>query len=118
MWLPLQLFGTDAFKACLQEKIWLCRYFYEKVQALGFEVGPYPSLSVMLYRYNPDKKEANSFNLALQEYVKNDGTVFISSTTINETVYLRLAVLSFRTRLATIDKCLAVLEKGVAALSA
>ncbi len=117
MWLPLQLFGTNAFKACLKEKIWLCRYFYEKVQEIGFEVGPYPALSVMLYRFIPKNKDANSFNLAIQEFVKNDGTVFISSTTIDSVVYLRLAVLSFRTRFSTIKKCLHSLEKAVHYLS-
>jgi glutamate/tyrosine decarboxylase-like PLP-dependent enzyme len=116
LWLPLQLFGVAPFRACLSEKIWLCRYFYEEIQKLGFEVGPYPELSVMIFRYVPEGKDANQFNLDLQEAVRQDGRVFLSSTTIDGTIYIRLAVLSFRTHLTTIDTCLAILKEQVAIL--
>jgi len=112
MWLPLQLLGVAPFRACLEEKIWLCRYFYEEIQKIeGFEVGPYPELSVMMYRFVPKEGDANSYNLDLVNRVKEEGSVFLSSTTINGIVYLRLAVLAFRTHLHTIDKCLEVLRK-------
>lgn len=113
LWLPLQLFGVAPFRACLSEKLWLCRYFYEEIQQLGFEVGPYPELSVMIFRYVPEGRDANSFNLALQEAVRQDGRVFLSSTTIDGVVFIRLAVLSFRTHLTTIDTCLSVLKEQV-----
>ncbi|MEM9023726.1 MAG: aminotransferase class I/II-fold pyridoxal phosphate-dependent enzyme, partial [Bacteroidota bacterium] len=54
LWLPLKLFGVQPFRAGLMEKVWLCRYFYREVQAIpGFEVGPEPELSVMIFRYVP-----------------------------------------------------------------
>ena len=31
MWLPLQLLGLKPFRAALEEKVLLCRYFYHKV---------------------------------------------------------------------------------------
>lgn len=112
LWFPLQLFGIKAFRAALSEKIWLCRYFYEEIQKIdGFEVGPYPELSVMTYRYLPHEGDANAYNLDLTNRVKEDGTVFLSSTTIDGKVYLRLAVLSFRTHLHTINQCLEVLKR-------
>jgi glutamate/tyrosine decarboxylase-like PLP-dependent enzyme len=113
MWLSLQLFGIEPFKACLEEKYWLCRYFYETIQKEGFEVGPKPDLSVCIYRYVPEKGDANEFNRLLTEYVKNDGTVFISSTSINGVFWIRLAVLGFRTHLHTIEQCLTQLKRGV-----
>lgn len=113
LWLPLQLFGVAPFRDCLSEKIWLCRYFYDKIQELGFEVGPYPELSVMIFRYVPEGQDSNAFNLALQEAVRQDGRVFLSSTTIEGVVFIRLAVLSFRTHLSTIDTCLDVLKEQV-----
>lgn len=114
MWLPLQLYGLRPFKAALEQKIWLCRYFYEEVQKLGFEVGPYPELSVCIYRYVPgDGSDANAFNLALVKKVHEDGRVFISSTTIDGVVWLRLAVLCFRTGLREVDILLEVLGKAV-----
>jgi glutamate/tyrosine decarboxylase-like PLP-dependent enzyme len=113
MWLPLQLFGVSPFRAALQEKIWLCRYFYEEVQKLGFEVGPYPELSVAIYRYIPEEGDANAFNAKLVENIRKDGRVFLSSTTINETFWIRIAVLSFRSHKRIIDTCLEVLALEV-----
>jgi glutamate/tyrosine decarboxylase-like PLP-dependent enzyme len=113
MWLPLHLFGLRPFKAALEEKIWLCRYFYEKIQTLGFEVGPYPDLSIMIYRYVPKSGDANLFNEKLVEYVQRDGRVFLSSTLIDNVFWIRLAVLSFRTHLRELDLCLEVLKAGV-----
>lgn len=110
MWLPLQLFGLKPFKAAISEKIWLCRYFYEEIQLLGFQVGPYPDLSVCIYRYIPPQGDADEFNQVLVKAVQNDGTVFISSTKINNRFWLRLAVVSFRTHLSTINQALAVLK--------
>ncbi|WP_052595476.1 pyridoxal-dependent decarboxylase [Aureispira sp. CCB-QB1] len=112
LWLPLKLFGLAPFRAALSEKIWLCRYFYEAIQQIdGFEVGSYPDLSVMTYRYVPTKGDANVYNLELTNRIKEEGSVFVSSTTINGLVYLRLAVLSFRTHLHTINRLLELLER-------
>ncbi len=113
MWLPLQLFGVASFRAALSEKIWLTRYFYEEIQKLGFEVGPYPELSVMIYRYVPDHLDANEFNEKIIEMVQIDGRVFLSSTTLDGVFWLRLAVLSFRSHLKTIHTCLGVLKESV-----
>ena len=113
MWVPLRLLGLEPFKAALEEKILLTHYFYDEIQKLGFEVGPFPELSVMIYRYVPEKGDANSFNLNLIEEIKNDGRFFLSSTKINGTVWLRLAVLSFRTHLSTIKDALQILKESV-----
>ncbi len=113
MWLPLKLFGLNPFKAALEEKLLLTRYFYEEIQKIGFEVGPFPDLSVMIYRFVPENENANDFNLKIVEEVKKDGKVFISSTKIDGTVWLRLALLSFRTHKDTIDYFLNLLKKKV-----
>lgn len=113
MWLPLQLYGIAPFKAALEEKILLCRYFYEEIQKLGFEVGPYPDLSVCTYRYVPKQGDANEFNARLLDFVQTDGRIFVSSTTIGGVYWLRVAILCFRTHLREIDVLLEVFEKGV-----
>lgn len=113
LWLPLQLLGINPFIACLAEKIKLCRYFYDEIKARGFEVGPYPSLSVMTYRYVPITGDAESFNRKLMEYIREDGRTFVSSTNVDGNFVLRLAVLSFRTHLRTIDTLLEVIDAGV-----
>jgi len=84
MWLPLKLHGVKPFRACLQEKLLLARYFYDEIQKLGFEVGPPPELSVVTYRYVPVKGNANAFNKELLQAVQDDGRVFISSTLLGK----------------------------------
>ena len=104
---------VERFRAALSEKIWLTRYFYEEIQKLGFEVGPYPELSVAIYRYIPKTQDANQFNKAIVNRVHEDGRIFISSTTIDGEVWLRLAILSFRTHLREVQILLEVLKDFV-----
>jgi glutamate/tyrosine decarboxylase-like PLP-dependent enzyme len=114
MWLPLKLLGVAPFRAALEEKLLLARYFYEEIQKIdGFEVGPYPDLSVVTYRYVPKKGDANAFNEKLVKEVHKDGRVFLSSTVLNGKFTLRLAVLCFRTHLDTINLALQVLKEKV-----
>jgi len=113
-WLPLKLFGLAPFRSALAEKIWLARYFHEKLeQTPGWELGPYPELSVVTYRYIPEHGDADRFNQQLVEAVQADGKVFISSTLINGHFFLRLAVLHFRTHLLQVDYLLGLLMKLV-----
>ena len=119
LWLPLQLFGLAPFRACLSEKIWLARYFYERVTEIPFmEVGPYPELSVVLFRMAPEGGDANRLNQELVTRVQEDGRVFLSSTHIEGVQWLRLAVLAFRTRKATVDLALEVLSELVDEIAA
>lgn len=116
LWLPLKLLGLKPFRACLEEKLLLAKYFYAEVKKLGFEVGPEPELSVCTYRWIPKKGYANEFNKKLLEEVVKDGRVFISSTLLGDKFVLRLACLAFRTHLTTIDTLLKVLKEKVALL--
>lgn len=114
MWLPLQLFGIKPFRAALEEKLLLTRHFYKEVQSLGgIDVGPEPELSVMLFRYLPEEGDANAFNERLVEEFHRDGRIFLSSTRLDGTFYLRLAVLSFRTHLEHIDRTLNLLREKI-----
>lgn len=117
MWLPLKVHGIAPFRACLEEKLWLARYFHEEIQKiLGFETGHYPELSVTTFRYIPETGNANEFNKRLVEAIHKDGRVFLSSTMLNGIFTIRLAVLSFRTHLSTINLTLQVLKEKVAEL--
>lgn len=113
LWLPLKVHGLKPFRAGLEEKLLLAKYFHAEVQKLGFEAGPEPELSVVTYRYLPKNGDPNKFNEKLVQEVQKDGRVFISSTVINGNFTLRLAVLAFRTHLDTIDLLLKVLKEKV-----
>ena len=119
MWLPLMLLGTEPFQAALEEKLLLARYFYREVQALGFEVGPEPDLSIVTFRWVPagaSLERVNQLNQAIVDGVRRDGRVFLSSTMLDGKFTLRLAALSFRTHRATIDLALRILGEQAAAV--
>ncbi|MBN1218678.1 MAG: amino acid decarboxylase [Anaerolineae bacterium] len=114
LWLALKLAGVAPFRAALEEKILLARYFHKKIQTIaGFEVGPYPDLSVATYRYVPKRGDVNAFNQKLAQAVQYDGRVFISSTMLNGKFTLRLAVLCFRSHLDEVDRVIEVLQEKV-----
>lgn len=119
LWLPLMVHGLKPFKAALEEKLLLAQYAHDQLDKLkGFEVGPEPELSVLTFRYVPENGDANAFNAALVKEIHEDGRIFLSSTTIDGKFTLRLAILSFRTHLATIDLTLKILQEKVDKLEA
>lgn len=114
LWLPLKLLGVAPFRAALSEKVLLTRYAYEKIGALpGFEVGPYPDLSIFAFRYVPTTGDADAFNARLVDAIRRDGTILLSSTTLDGRYMIRFAVLSYRTHLDTIDLAIDVLRRHV-----
>jgi aromatic-L-amino-acid decarboxylase len=117
LWLPLKLVGVAPFRAAVEEKLMLARYFYDEIQKVdGIEVGPYPDLSVVTFRHIPKKGDANAFNERLVKEIQRDGRVFLSSTTLDGKYIIRLAVLAFRTHLETIDLALKILKQKVSLL--
>ena len=111
MWLPLNLHGIEPFVACLDEKLLLTTYFRNKLTEIGFEVGPEPDLSVSYFCYPETQIDQNDFNEKLMNLIHEDGTVFLSSTKIEGKYVIRMAVLSFRTKIATIDKAIVMIER-------
>lgn len=121
MWLPLVLLGTAPFRAALEEKLLLTRYFYDEVRALGFEVGPEPELSIVTFRWAPagmSLEQTNAVNQAIVEAVRADGRIFLSSTMLDGRFTLRMAALSFRTHRRSIDLALQILREQLARVAA
>jgi glutamate/tyrosine decarboxylase-like PLP-dependent enzyme len=117
MWLPLKLLGLGPFRAALEEKLLLARYFRAEVARLGFEVGPPPDLSIVTYRWVPSggsAEEADRINQRIVDLVRHDGRVFLSSTLVDGRFTLRLVALAFRTHRRTIDLALKVLTECAA----
>jgi hypothetical protein len=112
LWLTLKLLGLQPFRAALEEKLLLARYFYEELQGIkGFESGPPPDLSVVIFRYVPAKGDAEEFNRRLLRVVQYDGRIFLTSTRLDGKTWLRLAVLCATTHVEQIDLTLKILQE-------
>lgn len=112
MWLPLKLAGIAPFRAAVEEKMLLARYFYEKVREIpGFEAVNYPDLSVVAFRYVPKAGDANAFNENLLQEIHKDGRVFLSGTKLGRNYVLRVAIVVFRTHKETMDVTLELLKE-------
>ena len=112
LWLPLKLAGVAPFRAALEEKLLLARYFHERMRLEdGFEVGPAPDLSIVAVRYVPTRGDPDAFNRKLINAVQRDGRVFLSSTQIDGKFTLRVAILSLRTHLDTIEQTIEILRE-------
>jgi glutamate/tyrosine decarboxylase-like PLP-dependent enzyme len=117
LWLPLQIAGIAAFRAAQSEKIKLARYFQLRLSQMpGWEAGAPPDLSVVAFRFRPERGDADAFNDLLLRRLQEEGRVFLSGTRIGGASWLRCAILSFRTHLAHIDETIAVLDRTAAAL--
>ncbi len=120
MWLPLALLGTAPFRAALEEKLLLARYFHRRIASVGYEVGPEPDLSIVTYRWAPpgvSLEAANRMNKAIVDGARHDGRVFLSSTMLDGRFTLRMAALAFRTHRRTMDLAVEVLRQQAAALA-
>jgi len=113
LWLPLQLHGLDPFVACLKEKLLLTQYLRSQLLAIGFKLGPEPDLSVSYFWYPTYDDNENAFNQELIKEIHKVGDVFFSSTLINDKFVIRMAILSFRTKLETIDKAVIMFENAI-----
>ena len=126
LWLPLKLHGVAPFRACLEEKLNLTRYFHEQVAKIkGIETGPAPDLSITYFRYvaphgdadsldaDASVFDANLFNEELISRIRSDGRVFLSSTLLDGKFVIRFACLSFRTHLSRVDLLLNLIQENI-----
>jgi aromatic-L-amino-acid/L-tryptophan decarboxylase len=114
MWLPLIHLGTAPFRAALDEKLLLARYFHQEIQKIGYEVGPEPELSIVTFRWAPpgvSPERADEMNQQIVDNVRRDGRIFLSSTQLGGRFTLRMAALAFRTHRRHIDLALEILRE-------
>lgn len=118
-WLPFKVLGSAPFAAALEEKLLLARYFHERIGEIpGIETGPPPDLSIVTFRYVPDSGGADDFNRRLVDAIRDDGRVFLTSTTMNDRYTIRMAVLGYNTHLEDVDIALDVIAEKIAELAA
>ena len=115
LWLPLQLAGTDAFRAALSEKLHLARRLHRLLEEHDlFLTGPPPQLGVVAFQAVPprragtsDRATASAATAELAARLRHDGQVFATTTMLDGQVHLRAAIGSFRTHLEDVDAAFA-----------
>lgn len=111
VWLPLKLFGVQAFRENLAEKLDLTQWMYHRlVEEPGFECLSVPDLSVITFRYRPQRGDVNAFNRRLLEHIVKSGKLFLSSTLLNGAFVIRVCILSFRTHQAEVEEAFAIIK--------
>lgn len=111
LWLSLKLLGLRPFRAALEEKLLLARYFYEQIRRFEHvQVGPTPDLSIVVFRWLPTSGDPDEFNQRLLHAVQLDGRVFVTSTRLHGQLWLRLAILCASTHREHIDLALEILK--------
>lgn len=107
LWLPLHLHGVDAFRRQLDEKLDLAVTVYEALAAdPRLEVPRPPDLTVVVFRL---AGAGDSAQLRFLERINRSRRVLLSSTRIGGEVWLRVAVLSFRTHADRIAELLEII---------
>lgn len=111
VWLPLKLFGVQAFRDNLSEKLYLTRWMYKRfLKEPGFECLSVPDLSVIAFRYCPKKGEKEAFNRRLLEKIVKSKKLFLSSTLLNGEFVIRVCILSFRTHQAEVEEAFEIIK--------
>jgi glutamate/tyrosine decarboxylase-like PLP-dependent enzyme len=111
--LSLKAFGTEVFKAALEEKLALAWLLYQELKDLPeLEFACEPELSVVTFRMRGEDHRTQK----LLSYILQQGKIHLSSTQLAQKIYLRACVLSFRTHLREVNECIHQIKNGVKAI--
>lgn len=116
-WLPFKVHGSRAFAAALEEKLLLAEYFHEEVARIpGIELGPQPDLSIVTFRFQPVSGDSDTASKALMAAIREDGRVFLTSTTIAGRFTIRMAILTYSTHLEDVELALQIIKECAATI--
>jgi glutamate/tyrosine decarboxylase-like PLP-dependent enzyme len=109
LWMSLKTHGLDRFRAALEEKLLLARLAWERLGSMPrIDPGPEPELSCVAFRVREGGDEATRRML---ERILTRGRVHVSSTRIDEKLYIRICVLCFRSHRADLDEALSEIAR-------
>ena len=112
VWLPLKLFGTQAFRENLAEKMEITRWIHQRLSGEpGFQVLSSPQLSAFAFRYRPKRGDVDTFNRKLLKAIIASKKLYLSSTVLNGEFVIRICILGFRTHMPEVKKAFEVIKK-------
>jgi aromatic-L-amino-acid decarboxylase len=126
IWMTLQEFGLNGYRAAIEENLSLAAYFAECVRKTPeLELAAPPSLSVVCFRYvgrgqdrsgvrnAPGEEAIAKLNRAVLERLQLGGEVFLTSTELRGRFVLRACIVNHRSRKQDVDRAVnAVLAIG------
>jgi aromatic-L-amino-acid/L-tryptophan decarboxylase len=110
VWLPLNLYGTDAFAHTLDEKLDLALWACDELRRIpNIEIVAEPQLSLVAFRLAPEGRsthDLDALNRRLVERVNARRRVHLSGTTAAGRYVARVCVLSFRTHRNRVEQAI------------
>ena len=118
VWLPIKLFGLDAFRDALDEKLDLARWAANEIRRLpDVEIVCEPRLSLLAFRVvadGADEEAQDAMNRDLMQRINARQNVYLTGTVVNGRFAIRICVLSFRTHADRMELCLEDLRAALA----
>ena len=115
-WLPIKLYGIEAFRNNLDEKLDLAEWATEQLRAIpGMQILAEPQLSLVAFRLAPPGRiedQLNDLNERLLAEINRRKNVYLTPTTLEGRFALRICVLSFRTHQDRMEQCLADIREA------
>ena len=109
-WLPIKLFGIDAFRSSLDEKLDLAQWATDQLREVpDMQILAEPRLSLTAFRWAPEgytEDGLNDLNRELLTCVNARQNVYITGTMLRCRYALRICVLSFRTHHDRMEQCM------------
>ncbi len=117
VWLPLKLFGIEAFRDALDEKLDLARWAAEELRTIpGMRIVCEPELSLVSFRLEPPDltpAQLDALNRELMLRINTKQNVYLTGTTVAGEFAIRICVLSFRTHRDRMEQCLTDIRAAV-----
>ncbi|SDI16691.1 pyridoxal phosphate-dependent decarboxylase family protein [Nonomuraea jiangxiensis] len=108
LWLPLHLYGVEAFRATLDEKLDLAEVAHRSLQDIPSFEQLTPDLTVLNFR----TAGGDAVNQRLLDTINASGRVALTSVRVRDRFMLRMCVLNHRTHRAHLDEALRIVRQA------
>ena len=117
VWMGLKRHGRSGYAAAVEHDVAMARHLAEAVRSRpDFELMCEPELSIVCFRYRPDRdagvEALDRLNRRIANELVASGAFFVAPTRLGGTTALRCAIVNFRTSAADLD---ALLEQAARA---
>jgi aromatic-L-amino-acid decarboxylase len=107
VWLPIKMFGIDAFRQQLDEKLDLAEWAAAELHKIeGIEVVAEPQLSIVAFRLVRSGADLNALNRDLMARINSRQRVMLTSAVLGGNVVVRICVVSHRTHMERMRMCM------------